>query len=117
MKKKLHPKYEYVVFQDISSDFATLTRSTIPSEETIKWEDGETYPLIKIDISSKSHPFYTGKQRMVDTENRVKTFEQRSKRASKQTQNKRTKRRQKRSEVQEVKVTKGLTLKDMLKSL
>ena len=57
MKQKIHPKYDYVVFKDSSSDFSILTRSTIKSEETTTWKDGKTYPLVKIEISSKSHPF------------------------------------------------------------
>ena len=62
MKADIHPEYNDVVFQDLSSDFKILTRSTLSSKETIKWEDGNEYPLIKVDISSASHPFYTGKQ-------------------------------------------------------
>ena len=74
MKKDIHPEYRQVVFQDTGADFAFLTRSTIQSKETIKWEDGNEYPLIKIDVSSKSHPFYTGKQNIVDTAGRVDRF-------------------------------------------
>ena len=74
MKKDTHPNYRPVVFQDISSDFSFLTRSTIDSKETIKWEDGNEYPLIKVEVSSKSHPFYTGKQNIVDTAGRVDRF-------------------------------------------
>ncbi len=77
MKEGIHPDYRPVVFQDVTSDFAILTRSTLSSKETIKWEDGETYPLIKIEISSASHPFYTGKQKMVDTSGRVDKFRKR----------------------------------------
>ena len=62
MKKDIHPDYREVVFQDVQSDFKFLTRSTIKSEETIKWEDGKEYPLIKLEVSSASHPFYTGKK-------------------------------------------------------
>ena len=62
MKADIHPDYREVVFQDLSSDFAFLTRSTVKSKETIKWEDGNEYPLIKVEVSSASHPFYTGKQ-------------------------------------------------------
>ena len=62
MKADIHPDYNKVVFQDLSSDFIILTRSTKTSKETIKWEDGNEYPLIKVEISSQSHPFYTGKQ-------------------------------------------------------
>ena len=58
MKADIHPNYRAVVFQDVTSDFAFLTRSTLGSKETVKWEDGQDYPLVKIDISSHSHPFY-----------------------------------------------------------
>ena len=74
MKKDIHPEYRQVVFQDISSDFSFLTRSTMQSKETIQWEDGNEYPLVKIEVSSKSHPFYTGKQNIVDTAGRVDRF-------------------------------------------
>ena len=75
MKDGIHPKnYDFVVFQDISCELKFLTRSTMRSKETIKWEDGKEYPLIKVDISSESHPFFTGKQRMLDTEGRVDKF-------------------------------------------
>ena len=74
MKKDIHPNYRYVVFQDQSANFAFLTRSTIETRETIKWEDGKEYPLYKVDISSASHPFYTGKQKIVDSEGRVERF-------------------------------------------
>lgn len=77
MKADIHPKYNDVVFQDVSCDFAFLTRSTLSSKETIKWEDGNEYPLIKVEISSASHPFYTGKQKMVDTSGRVDRFRKR----------------------------------------
>lgn len=74
MKKDIHPNYRDVVFQDISSDFAFLTKSTINTKETIAWEDGNEYPLVKIEVSSQSHPFYTGKQNIVDTAGRVDRF-------------------------------------------
>jgi len=74
MKKGIHPEYRQVVFQDISSDFAFLTRSTMDSKESISWEDGNEYPLVKVEISSKSHPFYTGKQKIMDTAGRVDRF-------------------------------------------
>jgi large subunit ribosomal protein L31 len=77
MKADIHPNYKPVVFQDISSDFAFLTRSTMSSQETIKWEDGQEYPLIKVEISSHSHPFFTGKQKIVDTAGRVDKFRRR----------------------------------------
>ncbi|MBL4772990.1 MAG: type B 50S ribosomal protein L31, partial [Alcanivoracaceae bacterium] len=58
MKQGIHPNYKEVVFQDLSSDFKFLTRSTMHSKETIQWEDGNEYPLVKVEVSSKSHPFY-----------------------------------------------------------
>ena len=75
MKKDIHPKYRPVVFQDVSADFAFLTRSTMNSKDTIKWEDGKEYPLVRVDISSASHPFFTGKQKFVDTAGRVEKFQ------------------------------------------
>ena len=77
MKADIHPNYKAVVFQDLSSDFAFLTRSTLSGKETVKWEDANEYPLIKIDISSASHPFYTGKQKVMDTGGRVDRFRKR----------------------------------------
>ncbi|GAA0718809.1 type B 50S ribosomal protein L31 [Dokdonella soli] len=77
MKTDIHPNYKPVVFQDISSDFAFLTQSTMSSKDTIKWEDGQEYPLIKVEISSHSHPFFTGKQKIVDTAGRVDKFRRR----------------------------------------
>ena len=59
MKKDIHPEYREVVFQDVQSDFKFLTRSTMTSDEKIKWEDGKEYPVIKVEVSSASHPFYT----------------------------------------------------------
>lgn len=77
MKTDIHPNYKPVVFQDISSDFAFLTQSTMSSKDSIKWEDGQEYPLIKVEISSHSHPFFTGKQKIVDTAGRVDKFRRR----------------------------------------
>jgi large subunit ribosomal protein L31 len=77
MKADIHPEYNQVVFQDISSDFAILTRSTIKSKETIKWEDGNEYPLVKVEVSSASHPFYTGKHKVLDSGGRVDRFKKR----------------------------------------
>lgn len=79
MKKNIHPEYRDVVFQDTSSDFKFITRSTMKSNETIKWEDGNTYPVIKIEVSSASHPFYTGQKLFVDTAGRVEKFNKRYK--------------------------------------
>ncbi|MFW7415703.1 type B 50S ribosomal protein L31 [Demequina sp. SO4-18] len=77
MKQGIHPRYESVVFRDRSSDFSILTRSTATSEQTVKWTDGETYPVIDVEISSASHPFYTGQSRVVDTAGRVERFRRR----------------------------------------
>ena len=74
MKKDIHPNYRPVVFQDNSADFAFLTKSTVETKETITWTDGKEYPLVRVDISSQSHPFYTGKQSIVDTAGRVDRF-------------------------------------------
>jgi large subunit ribosomal protein L31 len=77
MKPDIHPSYKPVVFQDLSSDFSFLTKSTMSSDETVKWTDGNEYPLIKVDISSHSHPFYTGKQKTLDVGGRVDKFRRR----------------------------------------
>jgi large subunit ribosomal protein L31 len=77
MKPGIHPEYRDVVFQDVSSDFAILTRSTMDSKETIKWEDGNEYPLVKVEVSSASHPFYTGKHKVLDSGGRVDRFKKR----------------------------------------
>ncbi|MGD1846558.1 MAG: type B 50S ribosomal protein L31 [Salibacteraceae bacterium] len=80
MKKDIHPEeYRMVVFKDISNDYMFMTRSTAPSRETVTWEDGNEYPLIKLEISHKSHPFYTGKMKLVDTAGRVDKFRNRYK--------------------------------------
>ena len=79
MKKSIHPDYRPVVFVDTSGDFKLLTRSTIQTQDTIEWEDGLTYPLVKIEVSSASHPFYTGKKIFVDTAGRVEKFNRRYK--------------------------------------
>ena len=77
MKKDLHPKdYRFVVFQDVSCDYSFLTRSTIKTKETIKWKDGKEYPLYKVDISDKSHPYFTGQQNLVDTAGRIEKYMQ-----------------------------------------
>ena len=77
MKAGIHPEYRDVVFHDVTSDFKILTRSTLSSKETTKWEDGNDYPLIKVEISSATHPFYTGKNKIVDTSGRVDKFRKR----------------------------------------
>jgi large subunit ribosomal protein L31 len=77
MKAGIHPEYRDVVFQDVTSDFKILTRSTHSSKETVKWEDGNEYPLIKVEVSSSSHPFYTGQNKLIDTSGRVDKFRKR----------------------------------------
>ena len=79
MKAGIHPEYREVVFHDVTSDFKFLTRSTLATtaKETVKWEDGNEYPLVKIEISSASHPFYTGKHKIVDTSGRIDKFQRR----------------------------------------
>lgn len=75
MKKGIHPSnYRFVVFQDMSNGYAFLGKSTAPSKDTIKWEDGNEYPLIKLEISNTSHPFYTGKMKLVDSAGRVDKY-------------------------------------------
>ncbi len=74
MKKDIHPEYRNVIFFDTTGDFKFLTKSTMTSKETFKWEDGNEYPLIKIEVSSASHPFYTGKKMFLDTAGRVEKF-------------------------------------------
>ncbi|MBI3494416.1 type B 50S ribosomal protein L31 [Candidatus Saccharibacteria bacterium] len=84
MKKGIHPtNYRPVVFQDDQAGFAFLTQSTATTDETVKWEDGNTYPLIKMHISSASHPFFTGEEKIIDTEGRVDRFKARSEAAAK----------------------------------
>jgi len=78
MKKDIHPKdYRLVVFKDISNDYAFMSKSTVKTKETIIWEDGLEYPLVKLEISHTSHPFYTGKMKFVDTAGRVDKFKSR----------------------------------------
>lgn len=75
MKKGIHPEYNDVIFWDTSSDHKFLTRSTLKSKETAKWTDGKDYPVIKIEVSSASHPFFTGKKMFLDTAGRVEKFQ------------------------------------------
>ena len=77
MKADIHPQYRPVVFTDMSSGTSFLTRSSISTNETITWEDGNTYPMAKVEISSASHPFFTGTMKIVDTAGRVERFERR----------------------------------------
>lgn len=75
MKKDIHPdNYRMVVFKDFSTNDSFLTRSCAPTRETIVWEDGKEYPLVKLEISSFSHPFFTGKMKFVDTAGRIDKF-------------------------------------------
>lgn len=84
MKKDIHPQdYRLVVFHDTSSDFKILTRSTTATSEKIKWEDGNEYPLVKVHVSSASHPFYTGEEKVLDIEGRVDKFKARAEAAKK----------------------------------
>lgn len=79
MKKGIHPEYKEVVFWDTSSDFKFLTRSTQFSKDTVKWTDGKEYPVIKVEVSSASHPFFTGKKMFLDTAGRVEKFQKKYK--------------------------------------
>jgi|TARA_B000000557_G_scaffold262757_1_gene264232 large subunit ribosomal protein L31 len=75
VKKDIHPEnYRLVVFQDSSCDYQFMTRSTIDTDQTIKWKDGKEYPLYKLEISDKSHPFFTGTQNLVDTAGRIEKY-------------------------------------------
>lgn len=83
-KKVSQPQeYRYVVFMDEAANYSFLTRSSAQSEETIKWTDGQEYPLVKVQISSASHPFFTGEEKIIDTEGRVDRFKARAERAAK----------------------------------
>lgn len=78
-EKEIHPNYREVVFLDTSSDYKFITKSTIETNDTITWENGEDYPLVKVEVSSASHPFYTGKKMLLDTAGRVEKFNRRYK--------------------------------------
>ena len=77
MKNDIHPDYHPVVFQDSGTGPKFLTRSTATSDRTVEWEDGQSYPLIVVDVTSESHPFWTGAQRVMDTAGRVEKFQRR----------------------------------------
>jgi large subunit ribosomal protein L31 len=78
MKADIHPKnYRMVVFKDMSNDYSFITRSTVDTKETVKWEDGNDYPLFKLEISHKSHPFFTGTNMLIDTAGRIDKFNKR----------------------------------------
>ena len=83
MKPGIHPDYHHVVFRDKSADFAFLTRSTVTSAQTIEWEDGQTYPVVDVEVSSASPPFWTGTARVLDSEGRVEKYLRRYGRATK----------------------------------
>lgn len=84
MRKEIHPKnYRFVVFKDMSNGYSFLSRSTAATKETTQWEDGNEYPLIKVEISNTSHPFYTGKNVLVDTAGRIDKFRRRYEKKSK----------------------------------
>lgn len=84
MKKSIHPtNYRPVVFEDLNNGFKFLTRSTVATGDTTKWEDGNEYPLVKVHITSASHPFFTGEERIVDIEGRVDKFKARAEAAAK----------------------------------
>ena len=87
MKKNIHPEdYRPVVFKDVSNDHAFLSKSCAPTKETIQWEDGNEYPLIKVEISSASHPFFTGKMKFVDSAGRIDKFNKKFAKFSKKRQ-------------------------------
>ena len=89
MKKDIHPKnYRLVVFKDMSNEQMFMSRSTIATKDTIVWEDGQEYPLVKLEISSTSHPFYTGKMKLVDSAGRVDKFNSKYKKFYEKKENK-----------------------------
>ncbi len=77
MKKGIHPEYRPVVFMDAAANFSFLTCSTVKTNQTIVWTDGQTYPLVRLDISSASHPFFTGKMKLVDSTGQIERFRKR----------------------------------------
>ena len=84
MRKDIHPdNYRFCIFKDMSTDFTILTKSCVETNETIKWEDGNEYPLVKMEISSDSHPFYTGKAKLIDTAGRIDKFKNKYKKFQK----------------------------------
>lgn len=86
MKKNTHPEeYRKVIFKDVSCDYAFMSKSCAPTKDTIVWEDGNEYPLIKVEISSASHPFFTGKMKFVDTAGRIDKFNKKFAKFSKRT--------------------------------
>jgi len=107
MKKDLHPDdYRPVVFEDLNNGFRFLTRSTAAAEETTKWDDGQEYPLVKVHVSSASHPYFTGEEKILDIEGRVDKFKARAE-AGAASKDKRAKAAQKQSKRQAAKVEKA----------
>jgi large subunit ribosomal protein L31 len=107
MKAGLHPdNYRPVVFEDLNNGSRFLTRSTVAAEETTKWEDGNEYPLVKVHITSTSHPFFTGEERILDIEGRVDKFKARAE-AGKAAKDKRAKAAQKQSKREAAKIEKA----------
>lgn len=107
MKKDLHPdNYRLVVFEDLNNGFRFLTRSTAATEETTKWEDGAEYPLVKVHVSSASHPFFTGEEKILDIEGRVDKFKARAE-AGKAAKDKRAKAAKKQSQREAAKIEKA----------
>ena len=76
MKTGIHPEYRDVVFEVAGAEFKFMTRSTVQTRDKVKWSDGKEYPYVRLEVSSESHPFYTGKQKIVDTAGRVERFKQ-----------------------------------------
>jgi len=107
MKRDLHPKnYKLVIFEDLNNGFKLLTRSTVSSSETIKWEDGQEYPLIKVHVSSSSHPFFTGEEKILDIEGRVDKFKARAA-AAQEAKNQRVKSAKKQAKRKAIKIEKA----------
>lgn len=107
MKKDLHPtEYRPVVYEDLNNGTRFLTRSTVATEETVKWEDGKEYPLVKVHITSASHPFFTGEERILDIEGRVDKFKARAA-AGQAAKDKRAKAAQKQAKREQAKVEKA----------
>ena len=77
MKKGIHPEYRPVVFLDAAANFSFLSRSTVKTTHTMVWTDGETYPLVRLEISSASHPFFTGKMKLMDSTGQIERFRKR----------------------------------------
>jgi large subunit ribosomal protein L31 len=115
MKKSIHPEnYRPVVFQDLNTNWSFLTKSTVATDETIKWEDGNEYPVVKVHISSNSHPFFTGQEKMIDIEGRVDKFKARQEAAKARAEAmkaKATKSREKQPKADETETQKMGTLK------